>query len=239
MKSLAQLAFLCCLLSVAHASDETLQDAAPATQVDAPAPGRTVVHASMDPKHPFLLGDDYYPRESKRLFEEGSCAVNAFADAEGWVTAVQVVTSTGFPRLDAACIKAFDNARVIPGSINGVPTAAWEVFRFNWSLSSARRPKIPLPAEGSRPRMSTAPHVGDQYYPAEARAKHQQGSCVVVAKIGADGEARDPSIVKSTGAPSLDRACLGALLLASYTPQTRDGLALDTPVEFAFFWRLK
>jgi TonB family protein len=233
MKSSARLALFCVVILPALARSESLKE---------PPAVRSVVHARMDPKRPFLLGDDYYPSASKLAGEVGSCAAAAYVDAEGWIMAVQVVTSTGFPRLDAACIRAFDNGRVIPGSVNGVPTAAWEVFRLTWALTSGKTPAIiPLPADGSTPRMRTdyAPHVGDQYYPAEARAKHQQGSCLVVAKIGADGEARDPAVVKSTGSASLDHACLGAVTLASFTPQTRNGAAVDAPIEISLYWRLK
>src|SRR5271156_4885069 len=54
----------------------------PAAPVAAPVQ-HSIVGARMDPKHPFKIGEEYYPDASKRANEEGRCIVLAHVDAKG------------------------------------------------------------------------------------------------------------------------------------------------------------
>ena len=64
-----------------------------------------------------------YPRASRRAGEAGTVVLRIDIAASGAVTAIAVVTSSGFERLDAAAQKAVQQWRFTPGTVDGVPTA--------------------------------------------------------------------------------------------------------------------
>jgi TonB family protein len=229
-----------CVILFAHAGSQQSEDQTANSTVAAEQ--ATIVPARMDVRHPFLVGADYYPPESLRNREQGRCIMSAYVDADGAVLAVQVLNSTGFPRLDAACIRAFDVGRVIPVTVNGVGAAAWSLFTLIWHLEpSGKSPTSTGVNEAATPRMAKdyVPHVGEKFYPAEALAKHEQGSCLMLAKIGADGEIQATDVLKSSGSPSLDRACINAMVLARYTPEKHEGVPVDSSLALALYWRVK
>src|SRR6202035_4257514 len=73
----------------------------PAPVVAAPVQ-HTVSSPKMDPRHPFHIGEEYYPDASKRANEEGSCILLMKVAASGQILDATVQTSSGFPRLDEA-----------------------------------------------------------------------------------------------------------------------------------------
>jgi protein TonB len=110
--------------------------------VAAPAPAappqvqHVSTHPMMDPKHPFNIGEDYYPDASKRAGEEGSCRMRLTVSPDGRVTDQQIVTGTGFPRLDDACIKAVKGKRAIPATEDGKPVTSTYDFLLTWKLKN-------------------------------------------------------------------------------------------------------
>lgn len=206
---------------------------------DAPAVAKQI-DARMDFKHPFKIGSDYYPQDSIKNREEGKCVVSGYVEVDGTILAAQIIKSTGYPRLDAACILALDVERAEPATVDGVARAGWSQFRLAWRLTPSTLSHGPaLAEEFATPRFLSAPHVGGNYYPAEAIAKHQQGMCLVHAKVSVDGDPGPADLLKSTNSPSLDRACANAMVLARFSPEKHDGVAVDSAVVAAFFWRLK
>jgi TonB family protein len=229
-----------CVIVLAHAGSQQSEGQVVGSAAATGQP--VVVPARMDVRHPLLVGSDYYPPESLQRREEGRCVMSAYVDAEGWVLAVQVLNSTGLPRLDAACIRAFDVGRVMPATVNGVGAAAWSLFTLVWRLEPSGNSSIPSGVnESATPRMAknSVPRVSAKYYPAQALAKHEQGSCLMLAKIDAEGEIRATDVLKSSGSPSLDRACINAMVLAQYTPERHDGVPVDSSLALALYWRLK
>jgi len=98
------------------------------TQVNRPAPPPVVAAAPkpgtpirMDPKHPLKIGEDYYPDASKRANEEGRCIVLMTVTADGRITNESIQTSSGFPRLDEACLKGVHGQRMLPATEEGKP----------------------------------------------------------------------------------------------------------------------
>ena len=88
----------------------------------------------MDPKHPLQIGEECYPDASKRANEEGRCVVQMTVAADGHIASEAIQTSSGFPRLDEACLKA--RAR------------AAHVARPPKTASRSRR-RCPFPSSGS------------------------------------------------------------------------------------------
>src|SRR5580698_2505958 len=67
----------------------------------------------VDPKHPLHIGEDYYPDASKRANEEGRCIVTVTVAVDGRITGEVIATSSGFPRLDDACLKGVHGQRLM------------------------------------------------------------------------------------------------------------------------------
>lgn len=74
----------------------------------------------IDSDHPLRMGQRYYPVESLRAREEGQCLVQVTVMANGRFKDVHILRSSGYPRLDKACVDAFDGGRFIPATENGV-----------------------------------------------------------------------------------------------------------------------
>jgi protein TonB len=119
-----------------NAITETTQVQRAPAPVAAPAP---VQHArtqiAMDPKHPLKIGEEYYPDASKRAGEEGRCIVTITVAADGRITNAAIQTSSGFPRLDEACLKGVKDQRVKPATEDGKPVETTIGLPIVWKLT--------------------------------------------------------------------------------------------------------
>jgi TonB family protein len=130
----------------------------------------------MNPRHPLHIGSAYYPKASLKAREQGRCDLAFFVNADGTVPAAQLLKSTGFPRLDTACIESVIDVPVLPAVANGTPVAGWSDFHLVWVLDRAPPPRQLL-EKSAVPRIADdyALHVGDKFYPEAARTKHGKG----------------------------------------------------------------
>jgi periplasmic protein TonB len=119
-----------------NAITETTQVQRAPAPVAAPAP---VQHArtpiAMDPKHPLKIGEEYYPDASKRAGEEGRCIVTITVAADGRITNAAIQQSSGFPRLDEACLKGVKDQRVKPATEDGKPVETTIGLPIVWKLT--------------------------------------------------------------------------------------------------------
>jgi protein TonB len=110
------------------------------TQTRAPAPVQVVQHTRspirMDPKHPLHIGEDYYPDASKRANEEGTCRVRVTVAIDGRITGASIESSSGFPRLDEACLKGVTGQRVLPAMEDGKPVETTTIVPITWKLKN-------------------------------------------------------------------------------------------------------
>jgi protein TonB len=97
-----------------------------------PKPGTAI---KMDPKHPLKIGEDYYPDASKRANEEGRCIVLMTVSADGKITNESIQTSSGFPRLDEACLKGVHGQRMLPATEDGKPVEKTVSIPIVWKLT--------------------------------------------------------------------------------------------------------
>lgn len=76
-----------------------------------------------------------YPPISRRLGEQGQVTLRAFIEANGTASRVEVLSSSGFDRLDRAALAAAKNWRYLPGTRAGQPEGMWfklpVVFELN------------------------------------------------------------------------------------------------------------
>jgi periplasmic protein TonB len=113
----------------------TQQKAPPPAPVVAAPVQHNIIGAKMDPKHPFHIGEEYYPDASKRANEEGRCIVLAHVAASGQILDATIQTSSGFPRLDDACLKGVKGQKALPGMEDGKPVEGHFAFAIVWKLT--------------------------------------------------------------------------------------------------------
>jgi protein TonB len=89
-----------------------------------------------DPKHPLKIGEDYYPDASKRANEEGRCIVQMTVAVDGRIINESIQTSSGFPRLDEACLKGVHGQRMMPATEDGKPVEKTASVPIVWKLTN-------------------------------------------------------------------------------------------------------
>ncbi len=102
------------------------------------APPPVVRHISpprMDPRHPLKIGSDWYPDASKRAGEEGTCRVKLTVAPDGRISGESLEKSSGFPRLDEACLKAVHGQRLLPATENGKAIELTTIVPITWKLT--------------------------------------------------------------------------------------------------------
>jgi len=215
----------------ASAQEQTPSTAAP---TDTP-PVRKL--GKMDVRHPLHVGSDYYPKQSLKNHEEGKCTLAFFIEADGTVPAAQLLKSSGFPRLDTACIESVIGDPLIPATINGTPVTSWNDFNVVWVIDHAQ-PYQPPSERSAFPRVADDHEfqVGGKFYPEAARAKHQRGYCVVHTMVDVTGEVRDARVTHSTGSKILDKACIEAITPARFTPELQNGMPVEDSTDIAIYW---
>jgi protein TonB len=100
------------------------------------APPKPGTPPRMDPRHPLKIGEDYYPDASKRANEEGRCTVLITVAADGRITNESIQTSSGFPRLDEACLKGVHGQRLVPATEDGKPVEKTIALPIVWKLTN-------------------------------------------------------------------------------------------------------
>jgi periplasmic protein TonB len=110
---------------------------APAPIAQAPAPPAPIAGTPprQDPKHPLRIGPDWYPDASRRANEEGRCTVTVTVSVDGKITGESLASSSGFPRLDEACLKAVHGLRMLPATEGGKPVEKTVSLPIAWRLS--------------------------------------------------------------------------------------------------------
>ena len=115
---------------------QTVQAPVAAPVQAAPPAPKAGTNIKMDPKHPLKIGEDYYPDASKRANEEGRCTVQVTVAIDGKITSEKIETSSGFPRLDEACLKGVHGQRVIPATEDGKPVERTVSIPIVWKLTN-------------------------------------------------------------------------------------------------------
>ncbi len=120
------------------ALDTRLADTAPAKPLaqGTPAQPRTKVEIGIRPdsKHPLKIGSEFYPDGSVRAGEQGRCTVKITVDIGGQVTHASLQSSTGFRRLDDACLNAVRGVRMLPATEDGMPVEKTTALPIVWTL---------------------------------------------------------------------------------------------------------
>ena len=116
-------------------SQTTQVQRAPAPVAAAPPAPHATTNVAQDPKHPLHIGEDYYPDASKRAGEEGRCIVTVTVSADGRITSEAIQQTSGFPRLDEACLKGVHGQRMKPATEDGKPVEKTAALPIVWKLT--------------------------------------------------------------------------------------------------------
>ena len=77
-----------------------------------------------------------YPPASRRAGEEGTVTLRAFVDDNGRASQIEVVKSSGFPKLDEAAVNEVKrNWKFVPGKEDGKPVSMWHTFAVTFKLT--------------------------------------------------------------------------------------------------------
>jgi protein TonB len=118
-----------------NAISQTTQVQRAPAPVAAPAVQHQRTGVAVDPKHPLHIGEDYYPDASKRAGEEGRCIVQVTVSADGRITGETIQQSSGFPRLDEACLKGVHGQHMKPATEDGKPVETTASLPIQWKLT--------------------------------------------------------------------------------------------------------
>jgi TonB family protein len=192
----------------------------------------------LDRDHPLKIGAQYYPMESRRLGESGWCLVRFQVDADGVVRAAQLTSSTGFERLDSACVTAVMGGHLIPATVDGKPVFDWPELPMVWFLE--RPPARPRFDQFLVPkvRKDYQLKIGPDHYPAESRQRREEGDCTIHGFVKEDGTLLNISVSKSSGSAALDQACVSAIQEAPFVPAQANGTAIGAFFDININWRL-
>lgn len=200
-------------------------------KVTAPASATGRTPPRVDPSHPLRIGEQYYPPESRRLQEEGICMVRIEVDSDGHIRATQLLSSSGFDRLNAACVASFADGRLIPATVDGKPVSVWVAIPIVWKLADKNFDSTP------QIRADYQLKIGPDNYPPLSLKLHQEGDCVVHVTVGIDGTLSGLAVIKSTGYEPLDQACLSAVSQAPFVPARLSGTPFAASTEINISWR--
>jgi protein TonB len=104
-----------------------------------PPPPRPIVQVPSTPLSSVrpLDPDSYYPEQSKRAEEAGSVIIQVCVLPTGKLeTDPQVMTGSGFARLDAAAVQMFKDTKYKAGVLNGAPIRSCKQFKTTFKFKN-------------------------------------------------------------------------------------------------------
>jgi protein TonB len=80
-----------------------------------------------------------YPRFCRRRGQEGRVVVRVFLASDGTVSAVKIIASSGFSKLDRAALAAVKHGQFSPAKILGVSVKSHKDVAFTFRLGGCKR----------------------------------------------------------------------------------------------------
>ena len=208
------------------------------TQADVPPEPRIVVDkpVRIDPTRPLNIGREFYPAESAKAREEGKCIVRVAVDKFGNIHDPKIVTSSGFERLDAACITALSSGHMLPAIKNGVAIDSTTGIPISWKLpkSSTLADCMAIPA--SLPLASAQTDAT-----AKPKDPRQGISARVVLRlfVSETGAIDGVKVDRSSGNKRLDDAAIKLVTGQKLIPAMSGSQAIAACVTLPIIWKLK
>jgi protein TonB len=124
-----------------------IEDTVPEIEVPTDEPAPNAITAETSPSPPIAETadmkvsrrvDPVYPSASRRDGEQGRGVFRVLVDENGKPQDVQVMTSTGFPRLDTAALEAIRKWAFSPAMQNGQKVKSWTRVQVAFQLQNAK-----------------------------------------------------------------------------------------------------
>lgn len=189
-----------------------------------------------------LKGLDPTLRKSAGDAKDATCLVSVWYNAEGSILAAQLLTTTGFPAVDQACLGTVMGQPLKVPELLDPDEGGWTSFPIHWRFVGPTDESKPprADADTSIPALlaSGPVHVTAPYYPDAALISRAHGICKLHVTISADGIVDSIEVSQSTGSVALDRACIDAIYAAPFAPARKDGKPAIGITDIALVWRL-
>lgn len=165
--------------------------------------------------------DDFYPAAAKQAKVAASVTLSVDVDPSGQVVDVKVLSPLPSDDPFGFGPAAVEVARRSQYS-NPFPETANLKFKVKFALASDLPP--PGTARSAALRGGVDP---DQFYPPGAKSRREQGSPVVKACVGPDGNLlRDPVVTETSNYPEIDQAAVEVAKRTRYSAAVDSGKAL-------------
>jgi TonB family protein len=210
-------------------------------------------NAERVPLVPLSVPDHHYPFPSLVANEEGRSVVSITVAADGRVTEVKIISSSGSPRLDQAALQVAKSQWVFaPTAERQLPDPDTLTVNIDWTLPFDDF-DLAVPAVGpgqvplllvselrggvAPPQAMQQPGITADDYPLESIRNNEQGTIGVRIFIKEDGVPGEVEVLVSSGYPRLDEAARTMILRRwRYRPATRNGVPIAswTPTNVVF-----
>lgn len=131
--------------SAATKAEQTTPSSAPAAQSADATPAATPAQSGQakgapafslpsSEAHGLINPKPAYPRQSRRLNEQGQVVIRVFVAVDGSPQQGEIKTSSGFDRLDQEALRTVMRWRFVPGQRWGTPEAMWFNVPVNFVL---------------------------------------------------------------------------------------------------------
>jgi TonB family protein len=169
----------------------------------------------------------------------GRCDILLWITADGIIRAAQVIKSTGYARLDEACLHAAIGQKMEPARGTAGPVDSWAILPVTWSLGG-KKPHVPDRPDdviGSlAPNQILRVRVAD--YPPGAKDRGEHGICWVHVKLSESGGIQEIKVTRSSGSTDLDNATLAAFRAARFSPGFSNHQPVSSETDVVADWIL-
>ena len=156
-----------------------------------------------------------YPPEDLHEKRQGVVTMEYVITAEGKVTKLALLKSSGSDALDKAAMASMTSCQFLPATLNGAPVEEIKKMDYVWKLddtTQAATPPAMIPNTCQRPN-----------FPLFAKPPQLKDSVVMSFIVGEDGAVFSEKTEQSSGSVPVDRAVLDSLLTCKFRPATLDG----------------
>jgi TonB family protein len=175
-----------------------------------------------------------YPDEAREKRLQGQVVVKVQVSETGDVESAEV--TSGDPIFAKAAVEAAKKWKFKPFIRNGKPETVYTLIPFNFAFAD----NVADTKSPQRVRVSSGVSQGllihkvNPVYPPAARSARVQGTVVLQAVIGKDGQIADLHVI--TGDPMLAPAAIGAVQQWRYKPYLLEGqpVEVDTQIQVNF-----
>lgn len=169
----------------------------------------------------------------------GRCDILMWITADGFTRAAQVIKSTGYARLDEACLHAVIGQKMKPALGTSGPIDSWAILPVTWSIGG-KKPHVPDRPDGVigslAPNQILRVSVAD--YPPAAKDRGEHGICWVHVNLSATGDIQELKVTQSSGSKDLDNATLAAFRAARFSPGFSNHQPVSSETDVVADWIL-